>query len=175
MFDADIGLIALDQEKVFVRVDHNYLFIIYLLAAFGFGQNFIKWIQLLFIGVSCMVKVVGGLSRAILVSRGIRQGCPLSGQLYSIAIEPLLFIIRKTLTGLSIPTVPQHSRAIITAYADVTVFVNDNNDIKALSRLLDLYERASSEKVNWDKIEAFWSGQRNLEKAPTTTRKLKLE
>lgn len=65
MFDADVGLIALAQEKVFVRVDHNYLF--NLLAAFGFGQNFIKWIQLLFIGVSCMVKVGGGLSRAILV------------------------------------------------------------------------------------------------------------
>lgn len=93
--------------------------------------------------------------------------------MYSIAIEPLLFIIRKTLTGLSIPTVPQHSRAIITTYADVTVFVNDNNDIKALSRLLDL--GIIKKKKNWDKIEAFWSGQRNLEKAPTTTRKLKLE
>ncbi len=33
--------------------------------------------------------VGGGLSRPIPVTRGIRQGCPLSGQLYSISIEPL--------------------------------------------------------------------------------------
>lgn len=59
---------------------------------------------------------------------------------------------------------PEHSRTIFTAYTDaVTVFVNDSNDIKALSRVLDLYERASSAKVNWDKTEAFWSGERNLE------------
>ncbi len=114
-----------------------------------------------------MVKVGGGLSRPIVVSRGIRQGCPLSGQLYSIAIEPLLFNIRKTLNGLSIPTMPQHLRTIITAYADdVTVFVNDNNDIKALSKVIDIYEGASSAKVNWDKTEAFWSGQRILENLP---------
>ncbi len=108
MFDAEVGLIALDQEKAFDRVDHNYLF--NLLVVFGFGQGFIKWIQLLYTGASCMVKVGGGLSRPIVVSRGIRQGCPLSGQLYSIAIEPLLFNIRKTLTGLSIPTMPQYLR-----------------------------------------------------------------
>ncbi len=108
-----------------------------------------------------------GSKSAIVVSRGIRQGCPLSGQLYSIAIEPLLFNIRKTLNGLSIPTMPQHLRTIITAYADdVTVFVNDNNDIKALSKVIDIYEGASSAKVNWDKTEAFWSGQRILENLP---------
>ncbi len=62
---------------------------------------------------------------------------------------------------------PQYLRTIITAYADdVTVFVNDNNDIKALSKVIDIYEGASSAKVNWDKTEAFWSGQRNLENLP---------
>jgi len=150
MFNAEVGLIALDQEKAFDRVDHHYIF--NLLAAFGFGQDFIKWIRLLYAGASCMVKVGGGLSRPIVVSRGIRQGCPLSGQLYSIAIEPLLFNIRKTLNGLSIPTIHQGLRTKITAYAnDVTVFVNDDNDVKDLSRALELYEGASSAKVNWDK------------------------
>ncbi len=62
---------------------------------------------------------------------------------------------------------PQHLRTIITAYADdVTVFVNDNNDIKALSKVIDIYEGASSAKVNWDKTEDFWSGQRILENLP---------
>lgn len=83
-----------------------------------FVQDFIKWIRLLYTRAFCSVKVRGDLSLYILVSRGIRQGCPLPGLSYSIAIEPLLFNIRKSLTGLSIPTMPQHLSTSITAYAD---------------------------------------------------------
>lgn len=81
-----------------------------------FVQDFIKWIRLLYTGAFCSVKLRGGLSLHIVVSRGIRQGCPWLS--YSIAIEPLLFDIRKSLTGLPIPTMPQHLSTSITAYAD---------------------------------------------------------
>lgn len=85
-----VGLLSLDQEKAFDRVDHNYLFNI--LKAFGFGESFINWVKLLYKDAACIVKVGGGLSCPILVTRGIRQSCPLSGQLYSLAIEPLFLI-----------------------------------------------------------------------------------
>ncbi len=41
----DLGLISLDQEKVFDRVEHAYLYD--LLKAFGFGDGFITWVNLL--------------------------------------------------------------------------------------------------------------------------------
>jgi len=50
-----------------------------------------------------MVKIGGTLSRPIPNLRGIRQGCPLSGQLYSLAIEPLLFRLRDRLSGFNVP------------------------------------------------------------------------
>lgn len=56
MFDAEVGLIALEQEKAFDRVEHNYLF--NLLVAFGFGWDFIKWIQLLYTGASYMLLLI---------------------------------------------------------------------------------------------------------------------
>lgn len=163
-------MVALDQEKAFDRVDHSYLF--NLLKVFGFGESFLNWIQLLYAGASCMVKVGGGLSKPISVQRGIRQGCPLSGLLYSIAIEPILFNLRKILCGFSIPNVIQNTNVSITAYADdVTVLVSGGQDITALSEVLRLYEKASSEKVNWPKSIGFLGRSRSSTLFAITARK----
>ena len=79
--DVNVGLLSLDQEKAFDRVDHQYLF--KTMKAFGCGDVFfLSWMSLLYAGASCMVKVVGGLSCPIPAKRGIRQGCPISGQKY---------------------------------------------------------------------------------------------
>ncbi|KAI4903397.1 hypothetical protein NFI96_004731 [Prochilodus magdalenae] len=58
----DLGLISLDQEKAFDRVDHGYLF--NTLTNFSFGEHFMKSVKLLYTGASCVVKVkkVNGLS-----------------------------------------------------------------------------------------------------------------
>lgn len=69
-----------------------------------------------------MVKVRGGLSCPILVGRGIRKGCPISGQLYSIAIEPLLSRLRNKLVGISLLNTP--CNVPVAEYTDdVNVFV----------------------------------------------------
>ncbi len=49
-----------------------------------------------------MINNVGGLSVPVKVHRGIKQGCPLSGQLYSIVTEPLLCKLRNKLTCLRV-------------------------------------------------------------------------
>ena len=82
LYNMDFGVLALDQTKAFDRVHHGYLFST--LRAFGFGEVFMQWVGLLYSGAECMVKVGGGLSRPIQVQRGIRQGCPISGQLYTV-------------------------------------------------------------------------------------------
>jgi len=71
----DIGLLSLDQEKAFYRVDHQYLF--KTLEAFGFGPYFVSCIKLLYSDIHSMLKINGSLTRSFSVTRGIRQGCPL--------------------------------------------------------------------------------------------------
>lgn len=70
-----------------------------------FGENFISYVQLLYSEVFVIVKAGGGLSAPTPVLKGIRQGCPLSGQLYSLVIEPLLSRLKKNLKGIPFPDV----------------------------------------------------------------------
>lgn len=73
--------------KAFDTVDHNFLFST--IRAFGVGDAFCHcWVCCT--EILCSVKVGGGLSCPVKVQRGIRQSCPISGKLYSLAIEPLL-------------------------------------------------------------------------------------
>lgn len=154
----NLGILCLDQEKAFDRVDHVYL--LKVLKQFGFGDNFISYIKLLYSNVFVMVKAGGGLSAPIPVSRGIRQGCPLSGQLYSLAIEPLLCRIRRDLNGILLPGINSNSRVSLSAYADdITVFITSQNDVDILTGIIRKYERASSGKLNWGKSEGLIIGQ----------------
>lgn len=47
-------------------------------------------VKVLYGDIESVVKVNGGLSAPLKVRRGIRQGCSMSGMLYSIAIKPFL-------------------------------------------------------------------------------------
>ncbi len=54
---------------------------------------------MLYENIESVLKINGGLSSPFKIQRGIRQGCALSGMLYSIAIEPMLHQIRTQLDG----------------------------------------------------------------------------
>ena len=83
--DIPAAFIFLDQEKAFDRVNHNFLY--KTLRAFGFGEVFIQWIQALYKNASSILNINGFFSQRIPLSRGIRQGCPLSSLLYVLVIE----------------------------------------------------------------------------------------
>ena len=158
LYSFDTGVFSLDQEKAFDRVDHGFLF--GTLRAFGFGGGFLSLLSLLYTDACFLVKVGGGLSCPVRVGRGIRQGCPISGQLYSLVIEPLLCRLRARLTGLRLPGLPQRPPLVLSAYADdISVLIRNQGDVDNLTESLTLYQKASSAKVNWDKSEALLIGQ----------------
>ncbi len=156
LLNLDCGLISLDQEKAFDRVEHCYLWRV--LEAFGFCQNFINCIKVLYSDVESILKVNGGLCAPFSVHRGVRQGCSLSGMLYSLAIEPLLQQIRAKLHGICLPNC--ENNLIVSAYADdVIVMINRQSDIQVLSRLLKTFNGLSSARVNWSKSETLLLGK----------------
>lgn len=155
LFGVNGGLISLDQEKAFDRVEHAYLR--EALEAFGFSQVFINMIEAMYCDIESVLKVNGGLSAPFRIQRGVRQGCAMSGMLYSLAIEPLLHKLRNELCGFTIPycNVTLH----LSAYADdVVVFVSGADDIKKLKIIVNSFKKISSAKVNWGKSEALLMG-----------------
>ncbi len=154
----DIGFLSLDQEKAFDRVDHHYLF--KTLEAFGFGTHFVSLVKLLYSDIYSMLRINGSLTRPFPVTRGIRQGCPLSGLLYSISIEPLLSMLRKQLCGIGVPGFPEVAPVKLTAYADdVTVIIKSTDDVTKLISCLNKFQKATSSRINWDKCASLLLGE----------------
>ncbi|KAJ3589478.1 hypothetical protein NHX12_010323 [Muraenolepis orangiensis] len=156
--DINTGLISLDQEKAFDRVEHSFLWKV--MGKFGFSAGFIAKIMVLYNNIESVLKFNGGLCAPFRVCRGVRQGCALSGMLYALSLEPLLSRIRSKLQGLFLPGF--NGNLVLSAYADDVVFVRDQTDIDVLVDIVREFSSASAARVNWKKSEALavgeWSG-----------------
>jgi hypothetical protein len=72
-----------------------------------------------------LVKTNGTLTAPFKFERGVRQGDPLSGPLFTLTIEPFLLLYNQKLRdyGLKIPS-PMNRTLVTSAYADdITVFI----------------------------------------------------
>ncbi|CAM2105159.1 unnamed protein product [Caretta caretta] len=142
------ALLSLDQEKAFDRVDHGYL--LSTLQAFGFGPQFASFLRVLYASAECLVRLNWTLTEPVSFGRGVRQGCPLSGQLYALAIEPFLCLLRRRMTGLVLRE--PELRLVLSAYADdVLLVVQDPGDLARVEACQAIYSAASSARVNWVK------------------------
>ncbi|CAM2106653.1 unnamed protein product [Caretta caretta] len=115
-----IALLSLNQEKAFDWVDHEYLLSI--LRAFGFGPQFVGFLQVLYASAECLVRLNWTLT------------------------EPVSF---GRLTGLVLQE--PELRLVLSVYADyVLLVVQDPGDL-ALVACQAIYLAASSARVSWVK------------------------
>ncbi|CAM2106078.1 unnamed protein product [Caretta caretta] len=141
-------LLSLDQEKAFDRVNHGYL--LSTLWAFGFGPQFVGFLRVLYASAEYLVKLNWTLTEPVNFGQGVWQVCPLSGQLYALAIEPFLCLLRRKLTGLVLWE--PELRLVLSAYADdVLLVVQDPGDLAWVEACQAIYWAASSAQVNWVK------------------------
>ena len=145
-------IVALDQEKAYDRIDHAYLW--RTLNAFGLPTSFIAAVQSLYSSAETVVIINGEISSPFQVTRGVRQGDPLSCLLFDLAIKPLAASLRQsTLAGFLLPG--RDKRLITTLFADdTTVYLSSNDDFDVLDGILARWCSASTAKFNVTKTVA---------------------
>lgn len=142
----DMAIIGLDALKAFDMVEHTYLFEV--LKRFGISGYFLDWIKTLYYDSRASVLTNHIVSKQFSLSRGTRQGCPLSPLLFVLAIEPLAIAIRNNLniTGININDIENK----IALFADdVVVFLtNLKQSVPALLECIELFGSFSGYKIN---------------------------
>lgn len=88
------ALASLDTARAFDSIEGPFLRVT--MKRFGFGKGFIKWVGILYKQPWSNLLVNGMLSPPVKLYRGTRQGCPLSPQLFAIAIEALVLRFRQS-------------------------------------------------------------------------------
>ncbi len=151
-------LVSLDHMSAFDMIEWDY--ILQSMKAFGFGPNFMKWIRTIYCSgrVRSSVQVNGFLSSPFLVTRGIRQGCPLSPLLNVLVSETVTNYIRNSplVKGITIEGLEYK----INSYADDTnLFIKDYESVKELMEIYRNYKKASGATLKISKTQMLLFGR----------------
>ena len=137
------AILFIDQEKAFDIVDHSFL--IKALEHLNSGNSFVTWIKILMKNITSQVKINGFLTEPVSMTRGIKQGDPLSALLHVIIAEILGNQIRSNgrIKGVRVG----NSEKKIMQYADDNeLFVTDDESINQIFFELKCYETANRGK-----------------------------
>lgn len=165
--EADGAIIALDQEKAYDKIAHDYLWRV--LERFGLPEALVNLIKSLYANARTAIMINGFLSKTYLIYRGVRQGDPLSCLLFDLAIEPLSAMIRKSqITGFKIPRCDEVLKAVLFA-DDTTVYLSRRDDFKDLQAVLDTWCSAAKARFNISKTEVIPIGTKTFRKEMAET------
>ena len=152
-------LLLIDFEKAFDSLEWSY--ILKVLKAYNFGNDFIKWFQTLYKDAKSTVINNGYFSEFFNISRGCRQGDPLSPYIFILCVESLAMEIKqeRNIKGLKLGKYVHK----IGQYADDTYLLQDGSveSILRTFEILDMFQSCSGLKANVDKTQAVWLGPKN--------------
>ncbi|KAM0911172.1 hypothetical protein ACQ4PT_013675 [Festuca glaucescens] len=148
-------LLKLDITKAFDMVDWSFL--IDVLRKLGFGERLLACFCALLSTASTRVLLNGTPGSRIANRRGLRQGDPLSLQLFILLMEVLHLMIQKASSeGLLTPLTPTGLRHRTSIYADdVVTFLRPSvRDFRTFTAVIDDFGTASGLRTNIDKCSA---------------------
>jgi hypothetical protein len=171
VMEEDGAIIALDQEKAYDKIRHDYLW--RTLESFNIPQTFIKTIQALYRNAQTQIAINGVFSPPFNVTRGVRQGDPLSCPLFDLAIEPLACMLRgdNRISGIATPNTDRN--ILVTMFADdITLYLNKHDRFDDVQGVLNRWCSVSGAKFNIEKTEIIPIGTEEHRSTVVATRKI---
>jgi len=153
------ALLFLDFQKAFDSISWDFIF--KTLEKFGFGNDFIQWLQLLYTKPFANIKMNGHFTDSIQLERGIRQGCPVSSLVFLLCVQVMALELQSndTFSGITIKNSNFEQNVKVIQYADDTVLiVNDIEHSEIAINSLNSFSSASGLVLNKDKTEGIKLG-----------------
>ena len=148
-------LLQLDFRKAFDTVE--WPVIQQTLSKFNFGDSLKRWVQTFYCNAESSILNNGLITKQIPVSRGVRQGCPLSPYLFILVAEILASKIRhdKNVQGIEL----FKKEIKLSQFADDTSLICKN--LKSVGNALNIladFGAISGLHLNKSKTKALWLG-----------------
>ncbi|CAC5420076.1 unnamed protein product [Mytilus coruscus] len=112
----------------------------------GLGKGL--WIKIRYKDIKSKIQVNGMLTEEILITRSVRQGCPLSMNLYALAIETFANSIRtnKNIKGINIPNLKEPIQ-LFQHVDDCTTITTDIKDYSLFMNEFEKFGKASGANI----------------------------
>jgi ribonuclease HI/exonuclease III len=152
--------VKLDMSKAYDRVE--WVFLEKVMSRMGFDGRWIALIMECVSSVSYSILINGAPVGNFKPSRGIRQGDPLSPYLFILCAQVLSVHLHRAMDlGLlrGVPTSPKGMRINHLFFADDSLLFCKAtiHEWRVLNEVLDLYGKASGQRLNKDKTSVFFS------------------
>ena len=158
-------LINIDFEKAFDSVNWDFIKVV-LEKKYKFDHTFVKWINVLYNGVSSCILNNGYTSRYFNLHRGVRQGDPMSPYIFILIAEVLACKIRqsKKIEGVKIGG---HNIKVLQYADDTNGIVLNVKSAKHFLYVVEEFGTVSGLSLNKEKTQALWLGKcRNSKEKP---------
>ena len=150
-------IVNIDFEKAYDSIEWDHLD--RTLQFFNFGPKFRSWVKTLYNESQSKVLNNGWASDPIYLTRGLRQGCPLSSFLFILVAEILANKIRlnDNIKGVQI----NNTTHKVCQYADDTeiIILYEETSLRELFSVCENFENISGLKINSDKTEIMRIGK----------------